>query len=210
MTTGSFSSLLPAAGDWMPQVGPTSRPAMLAPLDDYSGPRAFTLSPRDLEPAGTHHAEMRVLSVQDLSPDRAGRIARPALKPLENDVVGTGHGAAARPTLPTDSLDKATPPTVEQEDAQLREQARRFVAQAFYAPMLKQMHEGVFKSDLFSGGRGGEAFSQLFDQHLVDRIARGADPKLVNTLVRKARAARAYARQAPKASEVETSSDRGA
>jgi Rod binding domain-containing protein len=46
------------------------------------------------------------------------------------------------------------------------------------------MGESPFKSDLFSGGRGGEAFSSLYHQQLADRMARGAGTKLVNSIVK--------------------------
>ena len=47
------------------------------------------------------------------------------------------------------------------------------VAQTFYGTMLKQMRNSPFKSKLFDGGRGGEAFASMFDQHLADRMSRG-------------------------------------
>src|SRR5262245_56047909 len=83
---------------------------------------------------------------------------------------------------------RSNPPT--QHD-QLVHQSQRLVAQAFYGPMLKQMRESPFKSKLFSGGRGGEMFSQMLDQHLADRMAaRGTGNKnakhgLVHALVHK-------------------------
>ena len=82
---------------------------------------------------------------------------------------------------------RSHPPT--QHD-QLVHQSQRLVAQAFYGPMLKQMRESPFKSKLFSGGRGGEVFSQMLDQHLADRMTRGAGSKnakhgLVHAIVRK-------------------------
>jgi hypothetical protein len=48
---------------------------------------------------------------------------------------------------------------------------------------MKQMEESPFKSDLFSGGRGGEAFSSLYHQQLAERMARGAGGKLVHAIV---------------------------
>jgi hypothetical protein len=69
---------------------------------------------------------------------------------------------------------------------QLTKQAQRLVAQTFYGTLLKQMHESPFKSELFSGGRGGQAFGPIFDQHLIDRMSRGAGgDKLVRSMVRR-------------------------
>lgn len=76
----------------------------------------------------------------------------------------------------------------------LRREAEIFVSQAFFGTLLKQMRESPFRSDLFEGGRGGQAFGSLYDQHLAERMARGAGTKLVNTIVRKLEAKRAYAK----------------
>jgi len=68
---------------------------------------------------------------------------------------------------------------------QLTKQAQVFVSQTFFGTMLKQMRNSPFRSELFGGGRGGEAFGSLFDQHLADRMARGAAGSLVRSVVRK-------------------------
>jgi hypothetical protein len=47
------------------------------------------------------------------------------------------------------------------------------------------MENSPFKSELFSGGRGGQAFSSLYHQQLAQRMADGAGNKLVNAIVRK-------------------------
>ena len=65
-------------------------------------------------------------------------------------------------------------------------QARVWVAQTFFGTLLKQMHDSPFRSELFSGGRGGQAFSSLFNQHLTERMAGGKSAeKLVNSIVKK-------------------------
>ena len=68
---------------------------------------------------------------------------------------------------------------------QLVNQTRDWVAQTFFGTLLKQMGDSAFKSDLFSGGRGGEAFSSLYHQQLAGRMARGAGEKLVSSIVRR-------------------------
>lgn len=75
------------------------------------------------------------------------------------------------------------------------ETARKWVAQTFYGPMLKQMRESPFKSEMFSGGRGGQAFSTMLDQRLADHMSRGADSKLVRAIARKMEAKSAYQKQ---------------
>jgi Rod binding domain-containing protein len=46
------------------------------------------------------------------------------------------------------------------------------------------MRNSSFKSDLFSGGRGGQSFAMIYDQHLADRMARGAGRRLAAGIVR--------------------------
>lgn len=67
----------------------------------------------------------------------------------------------------------------------LVKQSQRLVSQAFFGTLLKQIHNSPFKSDLFDGGRGGQAFTSMLDQRLADRMARGAGRRLVDTIVRK-------------------------
>ena len=110
------------------------------------------------------------------------------LKPLERTQVKPasdlrpGNSRADRATLPT------------QHDA-LRKQAEIFVASAFFGTLMKQMRESPFKSELFSGGRGGQAFGSLYDQQMSERMSRGAGSKLVNSIVRKIEASAAYRKQ---------------
>ncbi|HEX3357955.1 MAG TPA: rod-binding protein [Tepidisphaeraceae bacterium] len=66
---------------------------------------------------------------------------------------------------------------------QLVKQTQKWVAQTFYGTMLKQMRDSPFKSKIFDGGRGGEAFGAMYDQQLAERMARGAGSKLVDTIV---------------------------
>jgi Rod binding domain-containing protein len=85
---------------------------------------------------------------------------------------------------------------------QLVRSARQWVAQTFFGTLMKQMRQSPFRSDLFEGGRGGQAFTSLYDQKLIEQMARGAGNKLVNAIVhgiernmRKAQAGAAYEKQ---------------
>ncbi|MCY2954173.1 MAG: rod-binding protein [Planctomycetota bacterium] len=60
---------------------------------------------------------------------------------------------------------------------QLTGVARKFVSHAFFGTVLKQMRESPFKSELFSGGRGGETFASMLDFHLADRMAKSSGAK---------------------------------
>jgi Rod binding domain-containing protein len=56
------------------------------------------------------------------------------------------------------------------------------------------MREDPFKSDLFDGGRAGEAFGELYDQELTNHLTRGSGAKLVNSIVNRIEAKNAYAK----------------
>ena len=86
--------------------------------------------------------------------------------------------------MPVDAIDR--------RHAQLTTQAQKWVSQTFFGTLLKQMHESPFKSKLFEGGRGGEAFGRLYDQQLADRMSKASGKKLVNSIVRKIEGADAY------------------
>ena len=81
---------------------------------------------------------------------------------------------------------------VKDQHEQLVDKTRMWVAQTFFGTMLKQMRDSPFKSELFSGGSGGQAFSSLHDQHLAEHMTRGAGRKLVNGIVRRIEANAAY------------------
>lgn len=50
--------------------------------------------------------------------------------------------------------------------------AQQFVSSALILPLLKQMRSSTFKSDLFHGGQGEDAFGPQLDQILSDRIVK--------------------------------------
>jgi Rod binding domain-containing protein len=92
-----------------------------------------------------------------------------------NPALGTRHSA-----LPPSKHD------------QLVAQTEKWVAQSFYGELLKQVRNNPFKSELFSGGRGGEAFGSMQDQQMAEHMTRGAGKKLVNAIVRQIEARTAY------------------
>lgn len=74
----------------------------------------------------------------------------------------------------------------------LVKQSQNWVSQTFFATLLKQMRNSPFKSEMFSGGQGGQAFASLYDQRLAEHMSRGAGSKLVNSIVRRIEANAAY------------------
>lgn len=66
----------------------------------------------------------------------------------------------------------------------LRRAAQQFVASALILPLLAQVRNDPFRSDLLHGGRAEEAFGQLLDTHLADGIAQRVHLPLVDAIER--------------------------
>lgn len=73
----------------------------------------------------------------------------------------------------------------DQQHKLLVKQTQKWIAQTFYGQMLQQVRKSPFKDEKLSGGRGGEAFGEMLDQQLADRISRSSGSKLVNAIVDK-------------------------
>ncbi len=67
--------------------------------------------------------------------------------------------------------------------------AQQIVGYALYMPMLKQMRNDPFKSDLMHGGFGEDAFANQFDQLIADRLAERSNHGLADAMVRRMTAA---------------------
>jgi Rod binding domain-containing protein len=137
-------------------------------------PATPPLKPLDLTPASRAGGTLRPLTAADMT--RGGGTVRPL---TASDLTRAGLRAGA----PGNQHD------------QLVEQTRKWVGQTFFGTLLKQMSDSPFKSEMFSGGRGGEAFSSMHHQMLAERMARGAGAKLVNSIVRRIEAKTAYQKQ---------------
>jgi hypothetical protein len=92
------------------------------------------------------------------------------------------------PLAPINDLDRvpgqrASSPA-EQED-KVAEMAQRWVAQTFYGTLLRQMRNSPFKSELFEGGRGGQAFAPLLDQRLIDSMSKGTAKRLTGAIAKR-------------------------
>src|ERR1700722_17326257 len=72
-------------------------------------------------------------------------------------------------------------------------QTEKWVAQSFYGTLLKQMRDDPFRSKLMDGGRGGQAFGEMFDQRLAEHMSRSVAPGLGRSIVHKIEGPRAAA-----------------
>lgn len=164
-------------------------PMPLKPLadDDFRQKLQDAQDKQDLSSRLSSAQPLRSLSPLEMIPGIKGPV-----KPL---------GPLNPPAAPLNALGDPTfkpgnPHGGKSQHDKIEEQARKLVAQTFYGTMFKQMRESPFKSELFSGGRGGQAFTPLLDQHLADHMARSADSKLVRAIARKLEAKSAYQKQA--------------
>jgi len=66
---------------------------------------------------------------------------------------------------------------------QARTAAEQFVATAFVVPMLAQMRNDPFRSDLFHGGFAEDAFQGQLDTIMADRVTQRADLSLVDSIL---------------------------
>mgnify|MGYP006273423515 CR=1 FL=1 len=75
------------------------------------------------------------------------------------------------------------------DEAALRASAEELVGMALFLPLLKQARENPFRTDLFHGGQGEDAFAARLDEELADRLAKRSGGELVEAIVSKWRAA---------------------
>jgi Rod binding domain-containing protein len=129
-------------------------------------------------------SDMDTSGILNLKPFDAVRPTSTGVDLAARSLRATPHGDIGR---------YASEPKSEHE--QLTDQTQTWVAQSFFGTLLKQMRNSPFKSELFSGGQGGEAFASLHDQQLAEHMARGAGNKLVHSIVRHIEANAAYKRQ---------------
>lgn len=76
-------------------------------------------------------------------------------------------------------------PSLQASNPKLKENVQKWVSQAFFGTLLKQMRESPFRTEMFDGGKGGQAFGSMYDQELAQRMSRGVGEKLVNSILRK-------------------------
>ncbi len=121
--------------------------------------------------------------------------ATAAIKPLGRDTdFVNGIGAALHAPSATESQAQQGADEATTEHRKLEKTAQKWVAQTFFGTLMKQMRNSPFKSKMFDGGRGGEAFTEMFDQKLIEHMSRSSGKKLVGNIVRRLEAKKAYAK----------------
>ncbi|MHC5003465.1 MAG: hypothetical protein ACYTJ0_10110 [Planctomycetota bacterium] len=113
--------------------------------------------------------------------DAAIRSAGPASPRL-----GSRHAlAAAAPEPFAATLRRATAEAAAAAPDELRDAASQLVASAFVLPVLQSVREGPFNDGPLAPGAAERRFAPLLDQHLADRVTRGASFRLVDVIVQR-------------------------
>ncbi|HEY8666719.1 MAG TPA: rod-binding protein [Tepidisphaeraceae bacterium] len=193
---------LTAIGSFNSDDKPNSAAAALAglkPLDSGD----FLSKLRSAEQANTMAppppTALKPLSASDLA--GAPNLPHAALHPLTAVDLDASHPPLANlKPLTAHDREPGVKATETDEHRRITQQAEKWVSQTFFGTLLKQMHEGPFKSDLFEGGRGGQAFSSMYNDRLAEHMARGAGSKLVKGIVRQIEGRNAYRKQAKSSS----------
>ena len=121
------------------------------------------------------------------------QLNQPKTKPFDaapyNAAQSKRSSSAEVARLPFDV--KAAAPT---QDDKIEAQVKNWVGQTFFGTLMKQMRDSPFKSDLFSGGRGEQAFGSMYDTHLAQRMAQKLGDRIARPIVKKfqKQAAEAY------------------
>ena len=120
-----------------------------------------------------------------------------ASKIADNPHSPVNAAQASRPSLAESAHGPFNVTPQLSEDQKLDKQVRNWVGQTFFGTLLKQMRDSPFKSEIFSGGRGGEAFQEMYDGRLAQHMANSVGTKIVRPIVKelqKKSAARAYSK----------------
>lgn len=86
-----------------------------------------------------------------------------------------GQGAAPAPQPRSDGL----------FEDDLRQAAEQFVSTSLLTPLLAASRQDPFRSELFHGGFGEDAFMQQLDQILADRMSQRMSMPLVDAIYNK-------------------------
>ena len=96
-------------------------------------------------------------------------------------------------TIPPTSTSTAMTPAQPTYEQRVRGVARQFVSQSFYMPLLRELRENPLQTEtskMLSGGRGGEAFGAMLDEHRAKHLAKSTDGPIVDALVKRMLAAK--------------------
>lgn len=92
---------------------------------------------------------------------------------FDNLASPTATLAASAATRPAAAQDPAAFQRTLKTSGEALQAARQLVSSAFIQPLLAQMREDPFRSEMFHGGMGEDAFGQQLDTLLSDRIVQG-------------------------------------
>lgn len=120
-------------------------------------------------------------------PSGLERLSRAGAAPAA--VAGSAQDALQGPSFANllDQSIRSRPETAPPEptrDSEIRQKAQIIVNQFFVGTMLKQMRQSPFKDEMFSGGKGGQAYQGMFDRQIAERAGNRIAKTLVDSLVK--------------------------
>ncbi len=146
-----------------------------------NSPASLAQHAKPLSPLGDGYQAM---PLRPMTPwDRIPGIKGPPM-PLKRLSTERHPAKPMSPMEPGDSVPGVRKSAKSQED-KVNAMARKWVAQTFYGTLFKQMRDSPFKSHIFDGGRGGQAFAPMLDQHLVDHMGKSSSKRLTGAIARK-------------------------
>src|SRR5579871_5457238 len=95
-----------------------------------------------------------------------------------------GMHAAAGAVGALSASGTSSPAAMKRHEA-LVKQTQKWVGMTFYGTLMKEMRQDPFRSKLFDGGNGGQAFGSMYDQELAERLGKGTANGLVQSIVQR-------------------------
>lgn len=83
-------------------------------------------------------------------------------------------------SLRIDSLQRAR--DQKERETDVRQMAEQFVATSLIGPLMVQVRDDPFKSDLFHGGFTEDAFMRQFDEIIADRMSKRMSMPIVDAI----------------------------
>ncbi|QDU72364.1 hypothetical protein [Mucisphaera calidilacus] len=86
---------------------------------------------------------------------------------------------------------------VAEMESAVREASEKLVSGMFIEPILQQVRNGPFKSEMFSGGMAGDMFGAQLDNLMAMRMAKASNWPIVDQLVHQLMGGRVPVQSAP-------------
>lgn len=157
----------------------------------YAQPLTDRIAPIDRPAPATDHGAMRVEAAAKFS-ERLAKLSAETKAKAAGEVPAKPDAAKTRDADKTKDSKNPKAPQMSKEEIkklteqhqELRDAAAQLVGITFYAPMLAMSRDSTFKSDLFHGGQGEDAFASHLDTIITERLSAAKRHPLADTVYR--------------------------